>query len=309
MPEYNQKPIRFLQTGTKNIASFVSEKDGNIDHSTVKAFGEEWQKFNSFNEEEISTIGDEYFDLVGDNMLTKDMVVLDLGCGSGRWSAYISEKVGQVEAIDPSESVHSATQFLQPFKNIRVTHATVDNIPFENNTFDFLLCLGVLHHIPDTQQALNSAVDKLKPGGLTLLYFYYNFDNRGTLFKLIFKLSDVLRKAISTFPNSLKKITCDLIAIFIYMPLVWVGRLAKWISPHTSFWKKIPLSYYTNKSFTVIRNDALDRFGTPLEQRFSKNEITQMLEKSGLTEIKFSDKTPYWHCIARKKNKDYSFQI
>ncbi len=302
MPEYNQKPIRFLQSGTQNIASFVSEKDGNIDHSTVKAFGEEWQKFNSFSEEEIRKIGDEYFDIVEENMLSKDMVALDLGCGSGRWSAYLSGKVGQVEAIDPSESVHSAAQFLKPCKNIRVTQASVDNIPFANNTFDFLLCLGVLHHIPDTQQALNKAVEKLKPGGWTLLYFYYNLENRGVLFKFIFKLSDVMRKLISAFPIVLKKIACDMIAILIYMPMIFAARIARWSSPTSSFWKKIPLAYYTNKSFTVIRNDALDRFGTPLEQRFSQNEIRQMLEKSGLTEVKFSDQTPYWHCIARKKN-------
>jgi ubiquinone/menaquinone biosynthesis C-methylase UbiE len=233
------------------------------------------------------------------------MVALDLGCGSGRWSAYISGKVGQVEAIDPSESVLSAAQFLKHKENIRVTQAAVDNIPFANNTFDFLLCLGVLHHIPDTQQALTRSVEKLKPGGLTLLYFYYNFDNRGQLFKLIFKLSDVVRKLVCTFPNGLKKFTCDTIAVLIYMPLVLAGRLIQHLFPKSSFWKKIPLSYYTNKSFTVIRNDALDRFGTPLEQRFSKTEITQMLDKSGLTEIKFSSQTPFWHCIARKKSETF----
>jgi 2-polyprenyl-3-methyl-5-hydroxy-6-metoxy-1,4-benzoquinol methylase len=302
MPEYNQKPIKTLQSGQHTIASFLSEKDSNIDRSTVNAFGEEWQKFNSFDAEEIQKIGDEYFDIVDDKMMNKETVALDLGCGSGRWSAYLSGKVGKVEAIDPSASVYSAAQFLESYKNIRVTQASVDNIPFSNNTFDFLLCLGVLHHIPNAQKALNSAVEKIKPNGMALLYFYYNFENRGALFKFIFKLSDSLRKLISGLPNGLKKFICDLIAIFIYLPFVLTGRLMKILFSASSIWKKIPLSYYTNKSFTIIRNDALDRFGTPLEQRFSKKEITQMLEKSGLTEIHFSDQTPFWHCTARKKN-------
>jgi hypothetical protein len=60
------------------------------------------------------------------------------------------------------------------------------------------------------------------------------------------------------------------------------------------------LSAYHNKSFFVIRNDALDRFGTPLEQRFSKIEIKQMMEKAGLTNIIFSNNMPYWHAVGQK---------
>lgn len=44
-----------------------------------------------------------------------------------------------------------------------------------------------------------------------------------------------------------------------------------------------------------MRTDALDRFGTKLEQRFSKKEIILMMKKSGLKNIKFSDHPPY-HC-------------
>ena len=66
------------------------------------------------------------------------------------------------------------------------------------------------------------------------------------------------------------------------------------------FYTKIPLSYYVGKSLNIIRNDALDRFGTPLEQRFSKKEIKQMMENSGLSEITFSEKEPYWHAVGKR---------
>lgn len=52
---------------------------------------------------------------------------------------------------------------------------------------------------------------------------------------------------------------------------------------------------------TILRNDALDRFGTPLEQRFSRNQIEEMMLKCGLEEIRFSEKAPYWHAIGVKK--------
>jgi NDP-sugar pyrophosphorylase family protein len=64
--------------------------------------------------------------------------------------------------------------------------------------------------------------------------------------------------------------------------------------------ENIPLSDYRNKSFYIMNNDALDRFGTKLEQRFSKKDITNMLINAGFDKIKFSDNTPYWTCISYK---------
>jgi hypothetical protein len=43
-----------------------------------------------------------------------------------------------------------------------------------------------------------------------------------------------------------------------------------------------------------MKNDALDRFGTKIEQRFSKLEISEMLFKAGLINIEFSPNPPYW---------------
>jgi hypothetical protein len=43
-----------------------------------------------------------------------------------------------------------------------------------------------------------------------------------------------------------------------------------------------------------MRNDALDRFGTRLEQRFTQEEIREMMVKAGLRDISFRDNAPYW---------------
>jgi ubiquinone/menaquinone biosynthesis C-methylase UbiE len=56
--------------------------------------------------------------------------------------------------------------------------ASVDEIPLPDSSQDFGYSLGVLHHIPDTQLALNACVKKLKLGAPFLLYCYYRFDNR-----------------------------------------------------------------------------------------------------------------------------------
>jgi ubiquinone/menaquinone biosynthesis C-methylase UbiE len=277
----------------------MSDTSGNVDKKTIQSFSEEWSKFDVFSDEEIRKIGDEYFDLVTDEMLNKKSRVLDLGCGTGRWSRYVADRVAQVEAIDPGASIFAASRLLKDKKNVRVTQASSDLIPFADESFDFVMCLGVLHHIPNTQQALNDLICKLKQGGFALLYFYYNFENRSLAFKLLFRISDLLRRMVSRMPGQLKKATCDVIAIVVYLPWVSMARLIKSLGG-TSIYKKLPLSYYTGKSFHIMRNDALDRFGTPLEKRFSRQEITQMCQKAGLSDIRFSEKEPYWCLVGRK---------
>ncbi len=300
IPEYNQQPHREILAGDKHIASFIHSDAMNADDSTVKSFGDEWTKFNSFTDEELKSAGDEYLDIVTEEMLNNTSTVLDLGCGSGRWSYFIADRVKRIEAIDPSNSVIGASHLLSTKKNVRVTQAVVNAIPFADDTFDFLLCLGVLHHIPDTQQALNDAIKKVKPGGYALLYFYYNLENRGMLYRFIFMIVNAMRKLISSFPKWMKHASCDAIALFIYLPLVIFARMLKFLFPNSSYYEKIPLSYYINKNFRIMRNDALDRFGTPLEKRYSKADINKMCLNAGLKEVVFSADQPYWHCVGQK---------
>ena len=92
-----------------------------------------------------------------------------------------------------------------------------------------------------------------------------------------------------------------MLAVAVYMPFVGLSRFLKLLGVKERFRNKIPLHGYENKSFYIIRNDSLDRFGTPLEQRFTQQQIREMMEKTGLTEIKFSNNIPYWHAIGKKK--------
>ena len=100
-------------------------------------------------------------------------------------------------------------------------------------------------------------------------------------------------------PGPLKKIVCDIIAGLVYTPIVLIGRFIKFIGLK-SIAKRMPLSGYHDRSFFVIRNDALDRFGTKLEQRFTKGEVISLMQNAGLTDIIVSDKFPYWHAIGKR---------
>jgi hypothetical protein len=119
---------------------------------------------------------------------------------------------------------------------------------------------------------------------------------------LIFNISTLFRKVISVLPTILKKFVCDIIALFIYLPAASFARILYRFQGLRNFADRIPLAYYRKTSFHVMRNDALDRFGTPLEKRFTKEEIRDMLSRNGFSDIRFSNNKPYWHVIAQRPN-------
>lgn len=291
---------RTITTPNRTIAVYEGHDD-NIDAVTVKSFGDEWTSFHEFSDAELRLIGDSYFDIITPEMINPETVMADFGCGSGRFSKYWQGKAKTIYAVDPSDAIFVADKLIGKDDNTQLIKASISNLPFEDGFFDFAMSIGVLHHIPDTQKAMNDCVRKVKKGGYFYTYLYYSLDNRGPLFKALFHFSNLFRLAISSMPQKLKAFSCDMTAVFFYMPFVGLTRLLKKAGAPEKVWAKIPLAPYWDKSFFVIRNDALDRFGTPLEQRFSRAEITTMMQKAGLDEIVFSEKPGYWHAVGKKQ--------
>ncbi|MEP6927667.1 MAG: class I SAM-dependent methyltransferase [Ginsengibacter sp.] len=298
MCSYVRQPDQVIQSKTREINIF--NIDGkNIDKKVVDEFGEEWLKFSDFTDKVIKEAAEEYFDIVDETIVNKETYALDIGCGTGRWTKYLSSKAGFIEAVDPSKSIFAADKLLREIKNVRLTKASVDTLPFPDETFDFAMSIGVLHHIPDTQQAMNDCIKKVKKGGYFYVYLYYNLDKRGLLFRTLFNLTDLVRSVVSKAPGKLKKIICDILAVIIYMPLILWVRFLVFIGLR-NLAKQMPLSAYNNKSFFIIRNDALDRFGTRLEQRFSEKEVEKMMQNCGLVNIVMSPGVPYYHAIGKR---------
>lgn len=296
---YNRVPENVVKGTNREIAVFSIE-GSNIDAEVVQSFGDEWVKFHDFSDETIHSISQEYFDIVDEKMVNQQTYMLDIGCGTGRWTKYLSQKAGFVEAIDPSDAIFAADKLLGKIPNVRLAKANIETIPFDDETFDFAMSVGVLHHIPDTQKAMQDCVKKVKKGGYFYCYLYHNLETRGWWFKTLFWLSDQIRKVVCRFPPKLKRVVCDVLAIIIYMPLIlWVRFLVLIGLRRVAV--KMPLSAYNNKSFFVIRNDALDKFGTRLEQRFSKEQVETMMRNCGLENIVISPLTPFYHAVGKKR--------
>lgn len=293
-------PAHITQLHGKTIKCY-DEMGSNIDPTTVHSFGEEWKAFNQFDDQEILRIGNKYFDIVPQAALGPQKTAADFGCGTGRWSKYLAGKVGAIAAIDPSDAIFTAAELLASQSNVQLYKASIDHLPFADDYFDFGFSLGVLHHIPDTARAMEACVRKIRPGGYFLVYLYYRFDNRGMLFKLLFRLSNLIRLVVSKLPSGLKRFCCDVLAVVLYMPFVGLCRLLRLLNVPFAVRQKVPLQIYEAASFYIIRNDALDRFGTPLEQRFTRREITEMMTRAGLGDIVFSDNDPFWHAVGKKQ--------
>ena len=271
----------------------------NFDSSVIEGFGDEWSRFDqsALDDRELSQMFENYFGIFPWSQLPDNAVGFDLGCGSGRWAKLVAPRVGTLHLIDPSSALDVAKRNLSDAENCVFHKAAVDNIPLANESCDFGYSLGVLHHIPDTGAGLASCVAKLKHGAPFLLYLYYRFDNRPWWFRSIWKASEVLRFIISRSPHSVRYLLSQAASIGIYFPL---AKLAKILETRGYDVSNLPLAHYRNNSFYTMRTDALDRFGTRLEKRFTRTEIDEMMREAGLENVIFGS-APYWTAVGFKK--------
>ena len=124
-------------------------------------------------------------------------------------------------------------------------------------------------------------------------------DNKPLFYRGLFSVANLLRWIISRLPYRLRRIIAKAIAALIYLPFARVSKLLDKKGKDVS---NIPLHHYANMPFVMLQNDALDRFGTRLEKRFSKKEIVEMLRASGfdLSTLKFSEVEPFWTFTVKK---------
>jgi len=273
----------------------------NIDNKTVRSFGDEWSRFNQeeLKGDEHKYLFDAYFRIFPWNSLPKDAKGFDMGCGSGRWAALVAPKINHLTCIDPSlKAIDVAKIRLAHLSNIEFLNSGVSDKPLPLNSQDFGYSLGVLHHVPDTASALRDCVEMLKPGAPFLVYLYYNFDNRPLWYSLLWRASNIMRKVISQTPSWMKSILTNFLAGLVYFPLARIALFGEKLRLKVDNW---PLSSYRRTSFYTMKTDSRDRFGTPLEQRFSQLEIKKMMLVAGLEDVKFSDRFPFWCAVGKKK--------
>jgi ubiquinone/menaquinone biosynthesis C-methylase UbiE len=279
----------------------LKSQTGNVDPDVVEGFGHEWSTFRqdetALAPEERERLYRAYFGIFPWEALPNGGGTgVDVGCGSGRWSALVAPRVKHLHLLDASrEALEVARKNLSGRQNVSFHLSSVETMPLAPGSLDFAFSLGVLHHVLDTAAAIASVAKVLKPGAPFLIYLYYAFDNRPGWYRAIWRASNSLRVVISRMPLGLRYASSQFIAATVYWPLARMAHALERLGFASS---SLPLSFYRDKSFYVMRTDAYDRFCTRLEQRFTRAQIESMLVAAGFERVSFSDTEPYWVGVA-----------
>ncbi len=269
-----------------------NERDKN---RVIESFGREWAAFSDCKAEHIGEF-ENYFDLVNLESLHGKKCA-DFGCGMGRWSQILLERV-EVDflvVVDLSEAIDVARRNLRKHDNVIFLKADLEALSFRPDVIDFSFCLGVLHHIPGgiDKAARNIAACSKQH----LCYLYYDLDNRGLAFRTIFRLANGLRCLLSSIEReTARTILSHLLTIFVYYPFILLASLTRLIAGSGV---GMPLEYYIGYGYGRVRQDAYDRFFTPVEHRFDRRRITEIFQNL-YAEVMISKEPPYWHFLCRK---------
>jgi SAM-dependent methyltransferase len=160
-------PVREIQTaiGRKETRSFAR-----IQKNTQESFGYQWLRYDFNDEREDREI------FFSDSQLSekelRGKVILDAGCGMGRYTRIAGQMGGEVVGIDLSWSVLKAHQKTNDNPRVHIVQGDLLNLPFRKKQFDIIFSLGVLHHTPDPREAFTNLSACLKEQGIISVWVY-----------------------------------------------------------------------------------------------------------------------------------------
>ena len=136
----------------------------------VESFGRQWNRYDVARPDE-----DEAVFRIKTGMNPRDLqgaLVLDAGCGGGRYARLLGERGASVVGVDLSSAVEKAAQLCADLPNVQIARADLLDLPLAESCFDFVFSIGVLHHSPDARRAFAQIARRVKPGGQLAVWLY-----------------------------------------------------------------------------------------------------------------------------------------
>lgn len=199
--------------------------------SYASLFGDQWKHFKKTQLDSYSGVpitetrlnrclGPELQNLQG-------KTVLEAGCGAGRFTEVLLKKGATLVSSDLSDAVVVNQENFPQDNNHLVIQADINDMPFADESFDVVICLGVIQHTPDSDKTITDLYKLVKKGG-TLIIDHYTFNK-----------SNYLRLA-PLYRNRLKKMAAS-------QTIPYTERLVKKYLP----WHK---RFANNKIMSVLLN-------------------------------------------------------
>jgi SAM-dependent methyltransferase len=136
----------------------------------VASFGRQWNRYDvaRFEEDEATfhvKTGSSAAELAS-------QLVLDAGCGGGRYARLLGSAGARVVGVDLSAAVEKAVALCADMPEVAILQADLLALPLAERAFDFVFSIGVLHHSPDPRKAFAQVAARVKPGGRLAVWLY-----------------------------------------------------------------------------------------------------------------------------------------
>lgn len=261
---------------------------------TFTSFGYEWNTFDDVREED-EEFAEVYFrDLDLSSLGGK--VGLDAGCGKGRYTRFVAPHLECLIALDGSSAVEAAARNLAGHPNTLVVRADLRTVPIAPSRVDFVMSLGVLHHLEDPLAGLVKLSAILSPGGQMLLYLYSRPSQAGFR-RSALAAARQMRKVTVRIPHRVLRVLSVPVAAVLYICVVKVGALGE--RSDMLRLSSLPMAGYRGKPFRSLVLDTFDRLSAPVEHRFSREELEELVRDAGL-ELQTAREESGWFVICHK---------
>jgi SAM-dependent methyltransferase len=262
-------------------------RDGYVDASVpvpdlntrrmFSSFGYQHTSFDRLPPQDVRVFGRYFADVAFDRLQGK--VGLDAGCGNGRFAVHLASRVGALAALDGSSAIGVAARRLEAFPGAVAVRGDLRRPPLRPDSFDFITCVGVLHHFVDPREGFAALVRLLAPGGVLHVYLYSRPQDR-TVRARVVAVAGALRRITVRMPLSAVRALSAAAACCLYAGLVLPGRLGERVRIATL--RRQPLRMYREVPFRSLWEAVFDMLSAPLERRYSWDQVEPWYAGAGL---------------------------
>lgn len=228
----------------------------------------------------------------------EDKIGLDVGCGSGGDMIYISQYGARIIGIDISDAIAVTAKNIKNFNSLYVAQADIYNLPFKNESFDFAYSFGVLHHLPMPEKGFKTMCSKIKKSGFAIVYLYEDFSQRSILERGLLKIVNSFRFFTKRLPPYLIYFFSLILSPFILLICSIPYKILKKLRTSERITERIPYRHTTN--LEIIIADLYDRFSTPIENRYNREQVEAWFRNANFEDVKIINYRG-WVAWGRKK--------
>ncbi len=248
-------------------------------------FGLQWNHFrrtqiDRFNGTRISR--QRFFEATGWPERLDGERVLEAGSGAGRFTEILLSTGAQVFSFDLSDAVRANAANNGPCASLHLLRADIYRIPFAEETFDRVVCLGVVQHCPDVRAAIESLARFVRPGG-ELAFDVYDLEARRPDSHPRYRwrrwLARVPRRTLFRAVRLLVPLFLPVRRFLERAALPYAGVLVHWI-PIMDYKGTLPLNDRQLQEWAVL--DTFDLLAPVYDQPQHIDSIRDWLREAGL---------------------------